>query len=345
MSQDKEYNPSQDALEALFAKDANVIKKADDEDVSPLKPGQQSQREESLFNQNIQQGSDLPTKYDIDGRVVARRGVSDLDDTLDPSRGSQGEDSQVTPPLLNGQQEFPVGDEFKASLMSKTESVSPEGVQLVETASGEKTLESAVHTENVSDKPSAKTGQSSVQPNEQSEMGGLYEGEAFVVAQGGPQQSSVPAAAMEASESGETASSPDLDGEQLTESGYFAQNGQVGNGNTNDAEKEQPGENVVTNQAPTDITLSGGSVDENSAAGTVVATLNTADPDAGESFSYQLNDPSGNFELDGNQIVVKSGASLDYESQSSYAVEVTVTDLTTIWLPSSSKLPEGSFSW
>ena len=47
----------------------------------------------------------------------------------------------------------------------------------------------------------------------------------------------------------------------------------------------------VTNQneAPTDITVTGGTVQENAPAGTVVATLGATDPDAGSSFTYAIN--------------------------------------------------------
>ena len=61
---------------------------------------------------------------------------------------------------------------------------------------------------------------------------------------------------------------------------------------------------AVTNQneAPTDITVAGGSVQENAAAGTVVATLGATDPDAGSTFTYTLSsDPSGKFEVVGNE--------------------------------------------
>ena len=44
-----------------------------------------------------------------------------------------------------------------------------------------------------------------------------------------------------------------------------------------------------TNEAPTDITVAGGSVAENAAAGTVVATLGATDPDAGSTFTYTLS--------------------------------------------------------
>src|SRR6185295_16000306 len=86
---------------------------------------------------------------------------------------------------------------------------------------------------------------------------------------------------------------------------------------------------AVTNQneAPTDLTVAGGSVQENAAAGTVVATLGAVDPDAGETFSYTLaSDPSGKFQVVGNQIRVKAGASLDFETATSHDVTVTVTD-------------------
>ena len=69
------------------------------------------------------------------------------------------------------------------------------------------------------------------------------------------------------------------------------------------------------NEAPTGITVTGGSVQENSPAGTVVATLQGVDQDAGSSFTYALDaDPSGMFELVGDEIRVKAGADLDYES-------------------------------
>ena len=86
---------------------------------------------------------------------------------------------------------------------------------------------------------------------------------------------------------------------------------------------------AVTNQneAPTDITVAGGSVQENAAAGTVVATLGATDPDAGSTFTYSLtSDPSGKFEIVGNEIRLKTGATLDYETATSHNVNVTVTD-------------------
>ena len=83
----------------------------------------------------------------------------------------------------------------------------------------------------------------------------------------------------------------------------------------------------LIDETPTDITLTGGAVDENAAASTVVATLSTTDADAGDSFSYALTaDPSGFFEIVGNQVRVASGANIDYEVAASHDVTIRVTD-------------------
>ncbi len=79
------------------------------------------------------------------------------------------------------------------------------------------------------------------------------------------------------------------------------------------------------NLPPTDISLSASSIAENSPAGTVVGALATADPDNGETFTYQLlNDAGGRFGLFGNQIV--AAGLLDHEAASSYQITVRVTD-------------------
>ena len=59
----------------------------------------------------------------------------------------------------------------------------------------------------------------------------------------------------------------------------------------------------VIDEAPTDIGVAGAAVDENSAAGTVVATLSTTDKDADDTHTYEITeDPSGFFEIVGNEI-------------------------------------------
>ena len=85
--------------------------------------------------------------------------------------------------------------------------------------------------------------------------------------------------------------------------------------------------NDLFDETPTDITLTGGSVDENAAAGTTVATLSTVDADAGDSHTYAItNDPSGFFEIVGNEVRVAAGANIDFETDQSHDITVRTTD-------------------
>ncbi len=69
------------------------------------------------------------------------------------------------------------------------------------------------------------------------------------------------------------------------------------------------------NENPTDITFSGGTAEENSAAGTVVASMTTIDASENDSHTYQIiNDPTGALEIVGNEIRIRDGGTLDYES-------------------------------
>ncbi|HKB05004.1 MAG TPA: cadherin domain-containing protein, partial [Gemmataceae bacterium] len=83
------------------------------------------------------------------------------------------------------------------------------------------------------------------------------------------------------------------------------------------------------NEAPTDIQMTGGTVDENQPVDTAVATLAAIDPDAGNTFTYSLvtgTGDSGNasFNISGN--VLRTSAVLDFETLSSYSVRVRTTD-------------------
>ena len=80
-----------------------------------------------------------------------------------------------------------------------------------------------------------------------------------------------------------------------------------------------------TNHAPTDIALSATAIDENLATGTSIGILSATDPDAGETFSYSLiaGDVTP-FSISGNTL--KTNASYNFESQSSYGVTIRVTD-------------------
>ncbi|MFV0165460.1 Ig-like domain-containing protein, partial [Empedobacter falsenii] len=83
------------------------------------------------------------------------------------------------------------------------------------------------------------------------------------------------------------------------------------------------------NSAPTNITLSSNTVNENVAANTTVGTLSTTDPDAGDTFTYSFVTGTGStdnasFSLTGNTL--KINASPDYETKSSYSVRIRSTD-------------------
>ena len=80
---------------------------------------------------------------------------------------------------------------------------------------------------------------------------------------------------------------------------------------------------------PTDISLSNSSIDENQPSGTVVGTLTTTDPDAGDNHTYTLVAGTGDtdnirFIISGNQL--QSNAVFDYETQNSFSVRIRTTD-------------------
>lgn len=80
-----------------------------------------------------------------------------------------------------------------------------------------------------------------------------------------------------------------------------------------------------TNHAPTNVAISGSTIKENSAAGTVIGTLSVTDSDAGDTHTLTLVDSAGGrFALSGNKIVV--GGSIDYEAATSHTIVVRATD-------------------
>ncbi len=83
------------------------------------------------------------------------------------------------------------------------------------------------------------------------------------------------------------------------------------------------------NEAPTDLALSPSSVAENQPANTVVGSFSSADPDAGDSFTYTLVAGAGatdnaSFTIVGGQL--QTAAVFDFETQSSYSIRVRSTD-------------------
>jgi Ca2+-binding RTX toxin-like protein len=95
---------------------------------------------------------------------------------------------------------------------------------------------------------------------------------------------------------------------------------------------------TAVNDAPTDIAVTGGVIQEDVAsggsigtaftsAGQVVATLSAVDADSGDTFTYAIvGGDSAKYEIVGNEIRVKAGVTLDFETDASDSVTVRVTD-------------------
>ncbi|MCC2112779.1 MAG: cadherin domain-containing protein, partial [Hyphomicrobiales bacterium] len=85
----------------------------------------------------------------------------------------------------------------------------------------------------------------------------------------------------------------------------------------------------LLNDAPTDITVTGGTVSENAVNGTLVATASVVDGDAGDSHTYSLlDDAGGAFAIDAasGEITVADGARIDFEAGPTRDITVRVTD-------------------
>ena len=85
-----------------------------------------------------------------------------------------------------------------------------------------------------------------------------------------------------------------------------------------------------TNDGPDDLSMSGGSVNENASDGTVVGTASGSDVDVGDVLSYSLvDDAGGRFAIDSatGEITVADGSLLDHEAAASHDVVVQVTDV------------------
>ena len=86
------------------------------------------------------------------------------------------------------------------------------------------------------------------------------------------------------------------------------------------------------NDAPTSIGVSAADADEDLAAGSVVATLSVSDVDAGDAHAFSLVDGAGDpvvhpqFEIVGDELRLRAGATLDWESETTIAIIVRVTD-------------------
>ncbi|PLX37429.1 MAG: hypothetical protein C0606_03750, partial [Hyphomicrobiales bacterium] len=85
----------------------------------------------------------------------------------------------------------------------------------------------------------------------------------------------------------------------------------------------------LLNEAATDITFSGDTIDEDAVDGTVVGTASAVDPDSGDTHTYSLlDDAGGAFAIDPNTgaITVADASLIDHESASTMDITVRVTD-------------------
>ncbi len=129
-----------------------------------------------------------------------------------------------------------------------------------------------------------------------------------------------------------TLQSGDLDGLTITPPQNFngdftltvqAIAAEASNGDSATASIEIPVHVRPVNDAPSAPTIDNLAVVEN-AAGAVIGTLSTVDPDAGDSIVYSVSD--NHFEIVGNQLKLKDGVSLNYETEPTVDVKVTATD-------------------
>jgi hypothetical protein len=83
------------------------------------------------------------------------------------------------------------------------------------------------------------------------------------------------------------------------------------------------------NESPTDISLTGNSVAENSPVATPVGTFSSTDPDTGNTFTYTLVSGTGDtdnasFTIVGNEL--RTTGAFNYEVKNSYSIRVRTTD-------------------
>ncbi len=89
------------------------------------------------------------------------------------------------------------------------------------------------------------------------------------------------------------------------------------------------GQVYITNFAPTDITISASSIQENNAVGAEIATISTTDADAGDSHTYTLVSGTGDtdnvsFTINGDKLL--AAETFDFEAKNSYSIRVKTDD-------------------
>ncbi len=111
---------------------------------------------------------------------------------------------------------------------------------------------------------------------------------------------------------------------------YVSDDGGTDNGGNDTSPKQTFSISVNnTNDAPTDISLSNSSINENESAGTVVGTFSTSDPDTGDNHTYSLVEGDGDtdnssFSINGSDL--ETAEVFDYEVRNSYSIRVETND-------------------
>ena len=98
--------------------------------------------------------------------------------------------------------------------------------------------------------------------------------------------------------------------------------------NVNNVNEGPTGISIRADTLREDVTSGGTIGTANTNAGRPFATLSATDPDSGETFTYSIvGGDSAKYEIvNGNQVQVKAGVSLNYESDNADSITVRVTD-------------------
>lgn len=86
---------------------------------------------------------------------------------------------------------------------------------------------------------------------------------------------------------------------------------------------------AILNDAPTSLTISSSTISEAATGGTFIGNLTASDADTalGDNIAYSIvSDPSKNFAIENNTLILANGASLNAEAASSHSVVIRATD-------------------
>ena len=87
------------------------------------------------------------------------------------------------------------------------------------------------------------------------------------------------------------------------------------------------------NEAPTDLAITSNSVPENAPDNAVVGAFSTTDVDAGDSHTYSIEAGNGDgvFGINGSNLIIADGSTLDRNTTPSYTLTIRTTDSGSLW--------------